>query len=85
MTIRKVPQIKGPVIINFISRLWGGGVNNGFANQPLLQLDATVSIGPSLCSMSKSLRKRLRIRSVISVNYHYIIFFCPFNLLFCTV
>ena len=28
------------------------------------------------------LRKRLRIRSVISVNYHYITVLCPFNLLF---
>ena len=28
-----------------------------------------------------SLRKRLRIRSVISVNYHYITVLCPFNLL----
>ena len=27
------------------------------------------------------LRKRLRIRSVISVNYHYITALCPFNLL----
>ena len=26
-------------------------------------------------------RKRLRIRSVISVNYHYITVLCPFNLL----
>ena len=29
----------------------------------------------------RSLRKRLRIRSVISVNYHYITVLCPFNLL----
>ena len=29
----------------------------------------------------KALRKRLRIRSVISVNYHYITVLCPFNLL----
>ena len=29
---------------------------------------------------SNSLRKRLRIRSVISVNYHYITVLCPFNL-----
>ena len=28
-----------------------------------------------------ALRKRLRIRSVISVNYHYITVLCPFNLL----
>ena len=28
-----------------------------------------------------TLRKRLRIRSVISVNYHYITVLCPFNLL----
>ena len=28
------------------------GINNGFANQQLLQLYATVSIGPSLCSVS---------------------------------
>ena len=27
------------------------------------------------------LRKRLRIRSVISVNYHFITVLCPFNLL----
>ena len=27
------------------------------------------------------LRKRLRIRSVISVNYHYITVLCPLNLL----
>ena len=31
--------------------------------------------------VSSSLRKRLRIRSVISVNYHYITILCPFNLL----
>ena len=31
--------------------------------------------------MSQALRKRLRIRSVISVNYHYITGLCPFNLL----
>ena len=30
---------------------------------------------------SHTLRKRLRIRSVISVNYHYITVLCPFNLL----
>ena len=29
----------------------------------------------------KTLRKRLRIRSVISVNYHYVTVLCPFNLL----
>ena len=29
------------------------------------------------------LRKRLRIRSVMSVNYHYITVLCPFNLLIC--
>ena len=28
-----------------------------------------------------TLWKRLRIRSVISVNYHYITVLCPFNLL----
>ena len=28
-----------------------------------------------------SLRKRLRIHSVMSVNYHYITVLCPFNLL----
>ena len=27
-----------------------------------------------------ALRKRLRIRSVISVNYHYITVVCPFNI-----
>ena len=31
------------------------------------------------CEKYGSLRKRLRIRSVISVNYHYIIVLCPFN------
>ena len=31
--------------------------------------------------LNTSLRKRLRIRSVISVNYHYITVLCPFNLL----
>ena len=30
---------------------------------------------------TSSLRKRLRICSVISVNYHYITVLCPFNLL----
>ena len=30
---------------------------------------------------NKSLRKRLRIRSVISVKYHYITVLCMFNLL----
>ena len=34
---------------------------------------------PFLCA----LRKRLRIRSVISVNYHYITVLCPFNLSIC--
>ena len=29
------------------------------------------------------LRRRLRIRSVISVHYHYITVLCPFNLLIC--
>ena len=28
-----------------------------------------------------TLRKRLRIRSVISVNYHFVAILCPFNLL----
>ena len=34
----------------------------------------------AVCSAS-ALRKRLRIRSVIFVNYHYITDLCPFNLL----
>ena len=33
--------------------------------------------------ISSTLRKRLRISSVISVNYHYITVLCPFNLLIC--
>ena len=33
-------------------------------------------------SFCRPLLKRLRIRSVISVNYHYITVLCPFNLLF---
>ena len=34
-----------------------------------------------MSNTDKPLRKRLRIRSVISVNYHYITVLCPFNLL----
>ena len=34
-------------------------------------------------SASDTLRKHLRIRSVTSVNYHYITVLCPFNLLIC--
>ena len=30
---------------------------------------------------ANTLRKRLRIRSVIAVNYHYMTVLCPFNLL----
>ena len=35
----------------------------------------------ALGGFHQPLRKCLRIRSVISVNYHYIIVLCPFNLL----
>ena len=35
----------------------------------------------TLKEYDSTLRKRLRIRSVISVNYHYITLLCPFNLL----
>ena len=37
------------------------------------------TLRPSL--KNSSLRKRLRISSVFSVNYHYITVLCPFNLL----
>ena len=40
-----------------------------------------IKILKMLLNYSISLRKRLRIRSVMSVNYHYITVLCPFNLL----
>ena len=46
--------------------------------RPKIELDR--AFVPVLVT-SNTLRKRLRIRSVISVNYHYITVLCPFDLL----
>ena len=57
----------------------------GFTHTYLLNTSITVRIylNPLLKEEKAcmTLRKRLRIRSVISVNYHYITVLCPFNLL----
>ena len=60
--------------------------NDAVLKESQNNFDRPIENGSSKISIFNSkgdnpLRKRLRIRTVISVNYHYITVLCPFNLL----
>ena len=79
----------------YIGIQWGNRNKNGiycyllkdtlikklFRNVPGVVFYLTATFSILLVALSTALRTRLRIRSVISVNYHYINVLCPFTLL----
>ena len=64
-----------------LGKLYHTKTITGTITHLIFSKNKTVTLSSYFGTLDAKLRKRLRIRSVISVNYHYITVLCPFNLL----